>query len=98
MKKVIVVVLLLSLSLALFAGVSSISVPVDSDAYRIIDTAELKGIIPSQPDVKPYTYDKVKGLLETIYSSSKTSEGERRVIESLMGNFERSLGVDREAS
>ena len=98
MKKVIVVVLLLSLSLALFAGVSSISVPIDSDVYRIIDTAELKGIIPSQPDVKPYTYDKVKGLLETIYSSSKTSEGERRVIESFIENFERSLGVDRDAS
>ena len=98
MKKIIVISLLLALSLALFAGVSSISVPIDSDAYRIIDTAELKGIIPSQPDVKPYTYDKVKGLLEDIYASPKTTDGERKVIEGLIQNFERTLGIGKDAS
>ena len=98
MKKIIVISLLLSLSLALFAGVSSISVPIDSDAYRIIDTAELKGIIPSQPDVRPYTYDKVKGLLEDIYASPKTTDGERKVIEGLIQNFERTLGIGKDAS
>ena len=95
MKKIIVISLLLSLSLAIFAGVSSISVPIDSDAYRIIDTAELKGIIPSQPDVRPYTYDKVKGLLEDIYASPKTTDGERKVIEGLIQNFERTLGIGK---
>ena len=78
MKKIVSISLIVLFSLSLFAGVSSISVPIDSEAYRIIDTAELKGIIPSQPDVRPYTYDKVKGLLEDIYSSSKTTDGERR--------------------
>ena len=98
MKKNIVFLLLLLFSFSLFAGVSSISVPLDSDAYRIIDTAELKGIIPSQPDVKPYTYDKVKILLEDIYASSKTTDEERSFIEGLIAGFERTLGVGKDAS
>ncbi|MCI7606283.1 MAG: hypothetical protein MSS69_05950 [Spirochaetales bacterium] len=98
MKKIVVISIFVLLTLSLFAGVSSISVPLDSDAYRIIETAELKGIIPSQPDVKPYTYDKVKGLLEEIYTSSKTTEGEKKVIDSLISSFERTLGVGEDAS
>ena len=97
MKKIVVISIFVLLTLSLFAGVSSISVPLDSDAYRIIETAELKGIIPSQPDVKPYTYDKVKGLLEEIYTSSKTTEGEKKVIDSLISSFERTLGVGEDA-
>lgn len=98
MKKITVISLIVLFSLSLFAGISSISVPLDSDAYRIIDTAELKGIIPSQPDVRPYTYDKVKGFLEDIYASNKTTEVERRVIDSLMASFERTLGVAMDSS
>lgn len=98
MKKIVSISLIVLFSLSLFAGVSSISVPIDSEAYRIIDTAELKGIIPSQPDVRPYTYDKVKGLLEDIYSSSKTTDGERKVIEDFIASFERTLGVDKDSS
>ena len=66
---------LLSVSL-LFAGESSLSVPLSSDAYRIIDTAEVRGIIPSQTDVRPYTVTKVRSLLNTVLESEKVTERE----------------------
>lgn len=81
-----------------FAGESNLSVPLDSDAYRIISIGEVRGIIPNQVDVKPYTYRKVKSLLDTIYSSPLTTTGEKRTIENLLASFEKTYDITKEGS
>ncbi len=81
-----------------FAGESNLSVPLDSDAYRIISIGEVRGIIPNQVDVKPYTCRKVKSLLDTIYSSPLTTAGEKKAIENLLASFEKTYGITKEGS
>ena len=88
---------LLSVSL-LFAGESSLSVPLSSDAYRIIDTAEVRGIIPSQTDVRPYTVTKVRSLLNTVLESEKVTESEKEAVRALLESFDRTYGISSELS
>lgn len=99
MKKILFVLTLLFFGLALiYAGETSISVSLDSDAYRIIDSAEVRGIISSQVDARPYSLKKVKSLLLIIYSSDKTSESERAVIDDILSGFERTYSVSSDGS
>lgn len=99
MKKVFFILILLVFCLTLtYAGESSLSVSLDSDAYRIIDSAEVRGIIPSQVDVRPYSLKKVESLLSIIYSSDKTSDSERAVIDEILSGFNRSYNVSSDGS
>ena len=94
MKKLLIFVFVMLFSFSLLsAGESYLSIPLDSDAYRIIDTAEIRGIIPNQTDVKPYSISRVKSLLNVIYSSNLTTEGERKAIEKLLSQFDSTYGV-----
>ena len=66
MKKWIAIISVLALCFcSLFAAQNNISVPITSDVYRVIDNAVIRGIIPSQAEVKPYSYSKLK---ETRYN------------------------------
>ena len=99
MKKLLTIFLLAVLALSFVsASESSLSVPLDSDVYRIIDSAEMRGIIPSQTDVRPYSLSKVKSLLDVISSSDRISEGERSAIDDLLDSFESSYGFSDEKS
>ena len=99
MKKLLIFVFVILFSFSLlFAGESYLSIPLDSDAYRIIDTAEIRGIIPNQTDVKPYSISRVKSLLNVIYSSNLTTESERKAIEKLLSQFDSTYGVSSEKS
>ena len=99
MKKLLTIFLLAVLALSFVsASESSLSVPLDSDAYRIIDSAEMRGIIPSQTDVRPYSLSKVKSLLDVILASDRISEGERSAIDDLLDSFESSYGFSDEKS
>ncbi len=70
MKRIAVLTaLLLVLSGLAFAGQYNI-VPLDNEAYRIIEYAEIQGIIPMQSKAKPYDYLTVIELLERISASS----------------------------
>lgn len=99
MKKLLTFVFVMFFSLSLlFAGESYLSVPLDSDAYRIIDAAEVRGIIPNQVDVKPYSLSRVKSLLNVIYNSSLTTDSERKAIDKLFSQFDDTYGVSSEKS
>lgn len=99
MKKLLIFVFVMLFSFSLlFAGESYLSIPLDSDAYRIIDAAEIRGIIPNQTDVKPYSISRVKSLLNVIYSSNLTTDSERKAIEKLLSQFDSTYGVSSEKS
>ncbi len=99
MKKLLSIFLLAILALSIVsASESSLSVPLESDAYRIIDSAEMRGIIPSQPDVRPYTFNKVRNLLETISESDRITESERSAVDSLLASLDNSYGFSDEKS
>ena len=90
MKKSLLLTILLIIPLLVF-GKSFHSVPFDSEAYRIIDIAENRGIIQPQNEVRPYDLDTVVTLLNVI-SSSDISEGERDTINRILDDFEFTYG------
>ena len=96
MKKSFFLIIILLIPLLVF-GKSFHSVPLDSEAYRIIDVAENRGIIQPQNEVKPYDLDTVVTLLETI-ASSNISEEERNTIEHIIEGFEYSYGYQETKS
>ena len=96
MKKSFFLIIILLIPLLVF-GKSFHSVPLDSEAYRIIDVAENRGIIQTQNEVKPYDLDTVVTLLETI-ASSNISEEERNTIEHIIEGFEYSYGYQETKS
>ncbi len=98
MKRIISVFVLFLCFLSFLSASSSLSVALDSDAYRIIDMGEIRGIIPVQPDTRPYTLTTVRNLLDTIYSSDKISESEKSAVEAVLRDLERSYGVSSEGS
>lgn len=93
MKKVLSIILVSALVLTgLFAG-NHHTVPLGDRAYDIIITAELKGIIPVQSDVKPYNLDKVVYLLNEIKNSGMVSAKEVAEIDRLLTGYTKSYGV-----
>ncbi len=72
------------------------SVSLDSEAYRIIEVGENRGIIPLQTEVKPYNLNTVRKLLREIKASDDISEKEREIIEKVLGEFDATYGSDGE--
>lgn len=92
MKKLLAVVLISVIALCAFAAQFH-TVPLGDSSYRIIRVAELRGIIPSQSDVKPYTLNTVRSLLAQILNSDQISETERLEINDVLKAFERKYGT-----
>ena len=93
MKKVIAVVLISVIAFCAFASQYH-TVPLGDSSYKIIKYAELRGIIPSQSDVKPYTLNTVRNLLAQIQNSNQISEAERLEINNTLKAFDRKYGTD----
>lgn len=98
MKKICLVVLMIAmLSCSLFATQYH-SVPLSSEAYRIIEVGENRGIIDVQTEVKPYNLNTVRKLLREIKSSSLISESEREAVERVLDEFDAAYGEERSSS
>ncbi len=96
MKKVFLVLLLIiALSSNLWATKYH-SVSLDSEAYRIIEVGENRGIIPLQSEVKPYNLNTVRKLLREIKESDSISGNEREIIETVLEEFDSTYGSDSE--
>ncbi|MBR2281323.1 MAG: hypothetical protein IJ863_01735 [Spirochaetales bacterium] len=70
------------------------SVPVGHEAYRIIEVAEIRGIIPVQSDVKPYNLNTVRALLSEIRDSEAVSSSERAEIDRILDDFADLYGAE----
>ena len=92
MKKAVVLCLVAFFSFCAFAAQFH-SVPVGHEAYRIIETAEIRGIVPAQTDVKPYNYNTVKGLLETIIGSDLISQSEKETASRVLAELDNLYGT-----
>lgn len=57
---------LLFLTLSSLSAAMHTSVPVDHRVYRILEVAQIRGLIDNQLAVKPYSASRIIGLLETI--------------------------------
>lgn len=95
MRKLSVFVIMLLISLGLFATEYH-SVDLNSEAYRIIEIGEIRGIIPVQTDVKPYNLNTVRSLLNTIKESSLINDNEKNNIEKVLSDLSSKYGEERE--
>ena len=92
MKRKLIAMIAIFLAVFTLSAATFHSVPLDNEAYRIIDTAELRGIITTQVDVRPYNLDKVYSLLGEIKSSTLVSESEKAEIDRVISDLEFSYG------
>lgn len=95
MRKLLVFVIISLVAFGLFATQYH-SVDLSSEAYRIIESGEIRGIIPVQTDVKPYNLNTVRSLLNTIKESSSISDSEKDNIEKVLSDFSSKYGEERE--
>lgn len=71
------------------------SVPVDHAVYRILDVAQIRGLIDNQIDVKPYSASRILSLLQTIASRPETlSKSELEYIQQLIASLKASYGYE----
>ncbi|MEA5108007.1 MAG: hypothetical protein VB010_11730 [Sphaerochaeta associata] len=71
------------------------SVPVDHAVYRILDVAQIRGLIDNQIDVKPYSASRILSLLQTIASRPETlSKSELEYIQQLIASLNASYGYE----
>lgn len=71
------------------------SVPVDHAVYRILDVAQIRGLIDNQIDVKPYSASRILSLLQTIASKPETlSKSELEHIQQLIASLKASYGYE----
>ena len=95
MKRLFLFCVVLFVSLGLFATKYH-SIPLDSEAYRIIEVGENRGIIPVQSEVKPYNLNTVRKLLNEMKASSSLSENEKNIIEKVLSDFDSYYGEEKE--
>ena len=92
MKRKLIAMIAIFLAVFTLSAATFHSVPLDNEAYRIIDIAELRGIISTQVDVRPYNLDKVYSLLGEIKASTLVSESEKAEIDRVISDLEFSYG------
>ena len=97
MKKLMLLFLITSVLFTAFAGQYH-TVPIGDNSYKIIRSAELRGIIPVQSDVKPYALNTVRNILSVIMNSEEISDSERKGIGDVLESLERRYGSVTENS
>lgn len=70
------------------------SVPLDNEAYRVIELGELRGIIEPQTDVKPYNLNTVRRLLGVMRDSNLVSSSEKACIDEILASFDSQYGLE----
>ena len=87
-SKVIVVPFVLLLLIApLFGAKNHISVPITNRVYSILRIGEIRGIINSALEVRPYTTNKVLEYLELMKNADNVSKSEKEIIDDLVKEF-----------
>ncbi len=84
MKRILLFLIILCLSLGFISAAQNLSVPLGHRVYDILASAELRGIITPLPSVKPYQKSQVIDRLEQILNSSSISEEEKTSVENMI--------------
>ena len=96
MKNKRIVVLFVFVCLTLFSVSAALhtSVPLDHKVYRILDVAEIRGLIGRQVATRPFSAQKVMTLLEEMETQkSKLTQDELGEVQALLKEFSLSYGV-----
>ncbi|MGI6439048.1 MAG: hypothetical protein ACOX0W_02050 [Sphaerochaetaceae bacterium] len=83
-KIFVMVCVIVGLGSLVYAADNLLTVPLGHRAYGILQNAELRGIIPLQHNVRPYSTSKVLKDLNTIGQSSQISDEERRIVQDII--------------
>lgn len=89
-----VVVLLVAVTCSVLFATQFHSVPLDNEAYRIIEVGEIRGIIEAQSDVKPYNLNTVRRLLGIMKDSELLSSSEKVCIDEIQASFDSQYGLE----
>lgn len=89
-----VVVLLVAVTCSVLFATQFHSVPLDNEAYRIIEVGEIRGIIEAQSDVKPYNLNTVRRLLGIMKDSELLSSSEKVCIDEILASFDSQYGLE----
>lgn len=89
-----VVVLLVAVTCSVLFATQFHSVPLDNEAYRIIEVGEIRGIIEAQSDVKPYNLNTVRRLLGIMKDSELLSFSEKVCIDDILASFDSQYGLE----
>jgi len=90
MKKVKTFVFLLFIFLLIspiYGAQNHISVPLGHRVYSILRIAEIRGVLDSVMEVRPFTTSKVLTYLNTLKDSNKLSNSEREIVNELITEF-----------
>jgi hypothetical protein len=93
-QKIVLIILLISAS---FLGAQQFnSVPLDHDAYNVIELAVLKGVTAPLPSAKPWPEYTIREKLKEILNSPAgiLTSTERAITADILASFERKEGLD----
>ncbi|WP_320127997.1 hypothetical protein [uncultured Sphaerochaeta sp.] len=95
LKKLSLVLVLMVLAVVSLSAAIYSSVPVGHRVYRLLDAAEIRGLIDHQIAVRPYSADKIIKLLTAIQAQdNKISSIERQELSALLAEFTLSYGKE----
>ncbi|MFA7534299.1 MAG: hypothetical protein WCY46_08205, partial [Tissierellaceae bacterium] len=86
-KLLLIVLFVIIFITPLSANMSHISVPLNHRVYSILRIAEIRGLINSVMEVRPFSTSKVLTYLDTIKASNKLSNDEMDIIDELIAEF-----------
>lgn len=98
MRKTLAVFIILVLTVSAVFAAKYHTVPIGDTGYRIVEVAQLRGIIPVQSEVKPYSLSVMRELLKTVRSSDSISVSERSLIDSVLDEYDRLYGSEKVSS
>ncbi|HKM07437.1 MAG TPA: hypothetical protein VJ869_10640, partial [Sphaerochaeta sp.] len=94
-KTILVLVIIGVIGILPLASAIHTSIPIEHRVYRILDVAEIRGLIKRQVSARPFSAKKVLVLLAEIQSQDeKLSKAEKQELASLIQEFDRSYGLD----
>lgn len=93
-KSFVVLFVLVCLTLSSASAALHTSVPLDHRVYRILDVAEIRGLIGRQVATRPFSAQKVMTLLEQMEGQkTKLTQAELDEVQALLKEFSISYGV-----
>lgn len=85
---VVCAAMLLAAAAAPLAAQRHATVPVDAPVYRLLESAEMRGIVSRLPRAKPYSERRIAGYLEAIWADrGALSAAEREVLSEYRGRY-----------
>lgn len=87
-------ILILLIFVSPLFGAVHLSVPLDHEVYRILENAEIRGLIDTQPSVKPYNASTILKLLQQIQNHpGDMRPSERDEVARILANLRLIYGV-----